>query len=100
MIHIVYSSRQVSCKLKTQIDVMINGNAGSNEATEIDKITDILACCVERVSLGEIELEPLADRLFSLCDSQLENVRYHSECRKPIVNTDHLARARSRKRAH
>ena len=63
----------------------------------VDKINDLLQCCRERISLGESALKQLSDRLSSLEETQLENVRYHSECRKPIVNKDHLERARKRK---
>jgi len=66
----------------------------------VNKITDLLACCRERVLLGENELKPLVGRLCSLDEFQLENVLYHSECRKPIVNKDHLERARKRKLDH
>ena len=66
----------------------------------VDKIRELLECCRERISLGEKDLQPVADRISYLDESQLENVRYHSECRKPLVNKDHLERARKRKREH
>ena len=54
----------------------------TNNPDMIDKLVD---CCNERLSLGQSYIKQLSDRLASLNESERKCVRYHRECRKPIV---------------
>ena len=60
----------------------------------IDKFVD---CCYERLSLGQSDTKQLSDRLARLSESERKYVCYHSECRKPIVNMNMIARLRSKR---
>ena len=60
----------------------------------IDRLVD---CCNERLSLGQSYIKQLSDRLASLIESERKCVRYHSECRKHIVNMSMIARLRSKR---
>ena len=60
----------------------------------IDKLVD---CCNERLCLGKSYIKQLSDRLASLSESDRKCVRYHSECRKHIVNMSMIARLRSKR---
>ena len=60
----------------------------------IDTLVD---CFNERLSLGQSYIKQLSDRLASLSESERKCVRYHSECRKPIVNRSIIARLRSKR---
>ncbi|KAG0700254.1 hypothetical protein GWK47_025632 [Chionoecetes opilio] len=56
--------------------------------------------CQERVSLGDTEsdIHRLLNYLSGLNEGELKYVRYHSECRKPIVNKNKIERLRKRSR--
>ena len=70
----------------------------TGKKTDVSKVFEILQCCKERTDLGEKDIGPLLDRLSRAEEAQqLANVRYHSECRKPM-NIDH--KERYRKRTH
>ena len=60
-------------------------------------IADLVTCCNERLSLGELEIKALCDRLNSLSESEKSSVYYHSECRKPLVNKVNIERLRKYK---
>lgn len=60
---------------------------------------DLKERVVERVSLGDVRLKSLADHLSSLSESDLRNVGYHSECRKPFANKANLEMCRKRARS-
>ena len=64
---------------------------------EPDKIYDILHYATRLADLGEVHLRPLSDFLSSLSKSELEKIRYHSDCRKTIVNKPLLERAEKRR---
>ena len=66
---------------------------------DVDKIQDILHYAKRLADLGEVAFRPLSDFLSSLSKSDLEKVRYHSDCRKRVVNKSLLERA-ERKKAH
>ena len=66
----------------------------TNNPDMIDKLVD---CCNERLSLGQSYIKQLSDRLASLSESERKCVRYHSECRKHIVNMSMIARLRSKR---
>ena len=66
----------------------------TNNPDMIDKLVD---CCNERLSLGQSYIKQLSDRLASLSESERKFVRYHSECRKHIVNMSMIARLRSKR---
>ena len=56
-----------------------------------------MQCCKERTDLGEKDIGPRLDRLSRAEEAQqLANVRYHSECRKPIMNIVQKERYRKR----
>ncbi|KAG0719847.1 hypothetical protein GWK47_049648 [Chionoecetes opilio] len=61
---------------------------------------EILQHCQERVSLGDTEsdIHRLLNYLSGLIEGELKYVRYHSECRKPIVNKNKIERLRKRSR--
>ncbi|KAG0729712.1 hypothetical protein GWK47_029788 [Chionoecetes opilio] len=61
---------------------------------------EILQHCQERVSLGDTEsdIHRLLNYLSGLNEGELKYVRYHSECRKPIVNKNKIGRLRKRSR--
>lgn len=65
----------------------------------ITQIRDLLHHAKRMVELGEVHVRPLSDFMSSLSESELEQVRYHSHCRKKIVNKPLLERA-ERRRAH
>ena len=60
----------------------------------MNKINELLERCKERVDLGENNLLPLLSRLSG--SQHLENICYHSDCRKPIMHTDHKERSKKR----
>ena len=66
----------------------------TNNPDMIDKLVD---CCNERLSLGQSYIKQLYDGLASLSESERKCVRYHSECRKHIVNMSMIARLRSKR---
>lgn len=66
---------------------------------DVDKGYDILHYAKRLADLGEVAFRPLSDFLSSLSKSELEEVRYHSDCRKKVINKLLLERA-ERKRAH
>ena len=71
----------------------------SSKCPDVSKVFEILQRCKERTDLGEKDIGPLLDRLSRAEEAQqLANVRYYSECRKPIMNIDH--KERYRKRTH
>ena len=92
------------CKLAAMSEknsVFIFSNEGSpsskrltNHPDMIDKLVD---CCNERLSLGQSYIKQLSDRLASLSESERKCVRYHRECRKPIVNMSMIAWLRSKR---
>lgn len=61
-------------------------------------IDELISSCVERVSLGQNEMQTIIDRLKNH-ESERKQVFYHSECRKPIVNKTMIERLRA-KRSH
>ena len=65
-----------------------------NNVTMVDQL---ITCCNERLSLGDTKLKPLNDRLAGLSESARKSVCYHSECRKPIVNTTLIERLRCKR---
>ena len=64
-----------------------------------EMITDLVKCCNERLSLGELEIKQLCDRLNSLSETEKISVYYHSECRKPLVNKVNIERLSRTKRS-
>ena len=63
------------------------------------KLADIQKLCStarERVDLGELNYKTLVDFICNISVSEVANIRYHSECRKPIVNKTNLERLRKR----
>lgn len=60
-------------------------------------VADLVKCCNERLSLGELEIKQLCDRLNSLSESEKSSVYYHSECRKPLVNKVNIERLRTKR---
>ena len=60
-------------------------------------IIDFLKCCLERVSLGQSELQKQTDYLTILHDLELQSVYFHSECHKPIVNKGMVERLRGKR---
>ena len=64
-----------------------------------EMITDLVKCCNERLSLGELEIKQLCDRLNSLSETEKSSVYYHSECRKTLVNKVNIERLRRTKRS-
>ena len=72
----------------------IEGNTVKNP-----KLADIQELCStarERVDLGELKYKSLVDFIRNIPVSGVANIRYHSECRKPIVNKTNLKRLRKR----
>ena len=64
--------------------ICLKDNSSKNplvKKNDVNKINKLLERCKERVDLGENNLLPL------LSSQHLENIRYHSDCRKPIMNT-------------
>ena len=66
----------------------------TNNPDMIDKLVD---SCNERLSLGQSYIKQLSARLASLSESERKSGRYHSKCRKPIVNMSMTARLRSKR---
>ena len=64
---------------------------------DIEKIFDILHYAKRLADIGEVHLRPLSESLSSLSKSELEQVRYHSNCRMIIVNKTLLHRAEKRR---
>ena len=78
----------VVCKIDSQ-NLVVNPG--------LEQICDILHYANRLVDLGEVKWRPLSDHLSSLSQSELEQVRYHSDCRKIIVNKPLLERAEKRR---
>ena len=62
-----------------------------------DMIDTLVDCCNERLSLGQSYIKQLSDRLASLSESERNSGRYHSKCRKPIVNMSMNGRLRRKR---
>ena len=99
-----YSVQVVVCKLAAMSEknsVCIFCNEGSTSSKRLtnnpDMIDKLVDCCHERLSLGQSYIKQLSDRLASLSESERKCVRYHSECRKTIVNMSMIARFRSKR---
>ena len=94
IVHVVYKLAAMS---ENNI-VCIFCNEGSPSSKRLtnnpDKLVD---CCNERLSLGQSYIKQLSDHLASLSESERKCVRYHSECRKHIVNMSMIARLRSKR---
>ena len=84
---------------KPAVCVVCNGSDSKHlvDAPGIEKIQDILHYATRLADIGEVNLRPLAHFLASLPHSELEQVRYHSICRKTIVNKPFLERAQKRR---
>ena len=65
--------------------------------TKIENIMPILHYATDRLRCGESKFKPLVKYMDSLTDEQLNTVKYHSHCRKKIVNSTKLDRATKRK---
>jgi len=63
---------------------------------DISLVKDLKEKVVERDNLGDVNLKSLADHFISLSESDLHNVCYHSECRKPLANKANLEMCRKR----
>lgn len=63
----------------------------------LDKIYDILHYAKRLTELGEVQFKHLSDFLSSLSKSEIEKVRYHSDCRKTVVNKPLLDRAEKKR---
>ena len=61
---------------------------------DIEKIRGILHFARRLVDLGEVILRPLSEFLSCLPQFELENVTYHLDCRKKIINKVRLERAK------
>ena len=76
-------------------------NEGSTSSKRLtnnpDMIEKLVDCCNERLSLGQSYIKQLSDRLASLSESECKSGRYHSKCRKPIVNMSMIARLRCKR---
>ena len=99
-----YIVQVVVCKLAAMSEknsVCIFCNEGSTSSKRLtnnpDMIDKLVECCNERLSLGQSYITQLSDRLTSWSESERKCVRYHSECRKPIVNMSMIARLRSKR---
>ena len=60
-------------------------------------IEDLVSCCRERVSLGETKFEELLNFFSGLNEGGVKTVKYHNDCRKPIVNKIMIARLKSKR---
>ena len=99
-----YIVQVVVCKLaamseKNSVCIICNEGSTSSKilTKDPDMIDKLVDCCNERLSLGQSYIKQLSDRLASLRESERKCVRYHSECRKPIVNMSMIARLRSKR---
>ena len=99
-----YIVQVVVCKLAAMSEnnsVCIFCNEGSTSSKRLtnnpDMIDKLVDCCNERLSLGQSYIKQLSERLASLSESERKCVRYHSECRKHIVNMSMIARLRSKR---
>ena len=99
-----YIVQVVVCKLAAMSEknsVCIFCNEGSTSSKRLtnnpDLIDKLVDCCNERLSLGQSYIKQLPDGLASLSESGRKCVRYHSECRKTIVNMSMIARFRSKR---
>ena len=76
-------------------------NEGSTPSKKLvnspEMVADLVNCCNERLSLGQLEMKQLCDRLNSLSESEKNSVYYHSECRKPLVNIVNIERLRTKR---
>uniref|UniRef100_UPI00358EE243 UPF0711 protein C18orf21 homolog isoform X1 n=1 Tax=Myxine glutinosa TaxID=7769 RepID=UPI00358EE243 len=81
---------------KNSVCIICNEGATSKKRliNNPDMIGELIYCANERLSLGQGDIKRLTDRLASLGESERKSVWYHSECRKPIVNTSMIERLR------
>ena len=49
-------------------------------------IEELLKCCQERLNLGDQSVKSLTDKLNGIVETQRKFLKYHSECRKPLMN--------------
>ena len=98
-----YIVQVVVCKLAAMSEknsVCIFCNEGSTSSKRLtnnpDMIDQLVDCCNERLSLGQSYIKQLSA---SLSESERKSGRYHSKCRKPIVNNfmSMIARLRSKR---
>ena len=66
---------------------------------KLEDIKEVCNIARERVALGELRYQSFVNFVSNLSTSELAKVRYHSECRKPIVNKTNLERLRKRARS-
>ena len=66
------------------------------DVPNIELVKDLKYKVTERFRLGDLHLKSLAEHLSSLSESDLNNVSYHSECRKPLANKANLENCRKR----
>ena len=57
-------------------------------------IKDLFVSIKERIDLGQTDLEQVFSRFNRLSAAEQENVLYHSDCRKPIVNHHNIENLR------
>ena len=84
---------------KNSVCIVCNEGSTSSKilTNNPDMIDTLVDCCNERLSLGQRYIKQLSDRLASLSESERKCVRYHSECRKHIVNMSMIARLRCKR---
>ena len=99
-----YIVQVVVCKLAAMSEkdsVCIFCDEGSPSSKRLtnnpDMIDTLVDCCNERLSLEQSYIKQLPDRLASFSESERKSGRYHSKCRKPIVNMSMIARLRSKR---
>ena len=88
-----YIVQVVVCKLAAMSEknsVCIFCNEGSTSSKRLtnnpDMIYKLVDCCNELLYLGQSYIKQLSDCFANLSESERKCVRYHSECRKHIVN--------------
>ena len=85
----------------TEYNVCIICNEGKTSNKKLinnpQMIKDLFISIDERIALGQTDLEQVSFRFSSLSASEQENVWYHSDCRKPIVNQINIEHLRKSK---
>ena len=62
-------------------------------------IKEMVMCSRKRSDLGETKYKKLAEMFSTFSEDDLQNVRYHSACRKLVINKQHIKKVEDRSKA-
>ena len=81
---------------KTCVICQEGGTSDKKLVCNPEMILELYNCCMERLSLGDLNIKNLTDYLGQLSENERDQQYYHSEYRKPSVNKINIERIRKR----